>query len=122
MDKTSLRISIAKKKIRGLPLTDEEKAFDAKQLKQKRYTAKEKAIDTKQSKPVKKRYTAKEKALWAIDKRCQNIDNPKWMQKPIDFNDKTIPVGKRRVAYVRYLTYKGHSLAYAKYEAVKWIH
>ena len=126
------RITIAKKVIRGIELTDEEKVIYAQICeicsKWAEYdTKKEKAQEKPKRKPVgqkqtKKRYTRKEKALFAIEKRAEGLENPKWMQNPIDFTDKSIPLGKRRVAYVRYLTHKGMSLSEAKYESVRWIH
>lgn len=123
------RITIAKKKIRGIDLTAEELEMD-KYLTRNSWIdfPVEKVEEVKKGsltmlKPVrKKRHTRKEKALYAIEKRAESLDNPKWMQKPIDYTDKSIPLGKRRVAYVRYLTHKGKSLAEAKYESVKWIH
>ena len=46
-----------------------------------------------------------------------------WMQQFIDWKDKTIPVGKRRVAYVRYLMMKfNYSLERAKYYSKMHIH
>lgn len=121
------RITIAKKKIRGIELTEEERRMDeqicGKQDEPVVAVQKIKKDKLTILKPVRqKRHTRKEKALYAIEKRAEGLDNPKWMQRPIDYTDKSIPLGKRRVAYVRYLTHKGKSLAEAKYESVKWIH
>ena len=46
-----------------------------------------------------------------------------WMQQFIDWKDKTIPIGKRRVAYTRYLMMKfNYSLERAKYYSKMHIH
>lgn len=116
------RITIAKKKIRGLELTEEEKAID-KQLCGWMDDLPEPQPKTKQIRPRRKHYTPLEKAEYAVNKRAESLENPRWMQKFISWKDKRNPIGKRRVAYVRYLTMtKGMSLRQAKYEAVKYIH
>ena len=69
-------------------------------------------------------FSPKEKAKFAIDHR-RDLEGKerKWMQCWIDWNDKNIPIGKRRVAFVRYLTMtKGLTLDEAKYQAKKYIH
>ena len=71
-------------------------------------------------KPVPKRreLTPKDKARYAVQQRGGDL----WMQQWIDWDDKSIPVGKRRVAFVRYLTMtKGFSLESAKYRAKLYI-
>lgn len=100
---------IVKNKIRkGIPLTDEERSWCIEVP-----TPKEKA-----NKTMEKTYTPKEKAKYAIEQRGGDL----WMQKWIDWDDKSIPVGKRRVAYVRYLVMvKGVSLQVAKLKSVKFI-
>lgn len=63
---------------------------------------------------------AKNKAKKTIEKYPRG---DKWMQKWIDWEDLTIPVGMRRVAYVRYqMMVKGMNMTKAKYYAVKYIH
>lgn len=65
------------------------------------------------------RYTPKEKARFAIEQR----GGDKWMQKWIDWDDRSIPVGKRRVAFVRFLVMtKGVPLEVAKRRSLKIIH
>ena len=70
-----------------------------------------------------KKYTPKEKEKFAIENRRDLVGKKKkWMQEWIDWRDKTIPIGRRRVAYVRYLTMtKGMTLDAAKYQAKKYI-
>lgn len=81
--------------------------------------AREKAEKKGRVTPAKRvRYTPKQKAQYAIEQRAGD----KWMQKWIDFDDKSIPVGKRRVAYVRYLTMVKHvPLDIAKGKSLKVI-
>lgn len=63
---------------------------------------------------------AKNRAKRTIEKYPKG---DKWMQKWIDWEDKAIPLGMRRVAYVRYQTMvKGMTLKEAKYYAVKYVH
>lgn len=80
------------------------------------YIERMKQRDAEKPAPAPRRhlYTPKEKAQYAVEQRGGDL----WMQKWIDWNDKAIPVGKRRVAFVRYLTMtKGYTLERAKYES-----
>ena len=66
----------------------------------------------------RKTYTPKDKARYAIEKRGGEL----WMQKWIDWDDTSIPIGKRRVAYVRYLTMtQGYSIDKAKLQSKRVI-
>ena len=122
------RIAVAKKKIRGIELTEEEKRIDIEICGVQAECDAEpvKAQEKPKRKPVAKKErkvrTAKDKAKYAITQKAKGLEKPKWMQEWIDFTDKSIPLGKRRVAYVRYLTNKGWSLAEAKYRSKIWIH
>lgn len=63
---------------------------------------------------------AKRRAKRAIENHPRG---DKWMQKWIDWEDKDIPIGRRRVAYVRYQTMVHKMpLEKAKYYASKYIH
>ena len=122
------RSAVAKKKIRGIELTEEEKRIDIEIFGVQAECDAEpvKAQEKPKRKPVAKKErkvrTAKDKAKYAITQKAKGLEKPKWMQEWIDFTDKSIPLGKRRVAYVRYLTNKGWSLAEAKYRSKIWIH
>ena len=122
------RIAIAKKKIRGIELTEEEKSIDVQicgvqaECDAEPVKAKEKPKRRPVAKKERKVRTAKDKAKYAITQKAKGLEKPKWMQEWIDYTDKSIPLGKRRVAYVRYLTHKGRSLAEAKYQSKIWIH
>lgn len=122
------RIAIAKKKIRGIELTEEERRIDLEicGVQAECDAQPVKAQKRPKRKPVAKKErkvrTAKDKAKYAITQKANGLERPKWMQEWIDYTDKSIPLGKRRVAYVRYLTHKGRSLAEAKYQSKIWIH
>lgn len=84
------------------------------------YIEKRKADKTPKPAPKPKRLelTPKDRARYAVEHNGGDL----WMQKWIDWDDKSIPVGKRRVAFVRYLTMtKGLSLAAAKYRSKIYI-
>jgi len=99
-----------RKTAKGLPVTDEERnAYLASRNHPPR--------PRKAARP-RKTITPKDKARYAIEQMGGEL----WMQKWIDWDDKSIPIGKRRVAYVRYLTMtKGYSLDQAKRASVKFI-
>lgn len=101
------------KAAKGLPITDEQARLlqEADKPKPKRERTPRPPREPKPKKPKLREFTAKDKAKYAVEQRGGEL----WMQKWIDWNDKAIPVGKRRVAFVRYLTMvKGYSLDDAK--------
>lgn len=107
--KSSKQWILANKRQRGIPLTDEELEWERElyQPKEKK-PRKERAKETEAAK-------RKRRAKYAIEKRAEALEKPKWMQKWIDFSDPSLPLGKRRVAYVRYLMmYKKLDLNTAK--------
>lgn len=63
------------------------------------YIAKRKKLNEERTEKRKKR-TPKDRAKYAIEQK----NGKKWMQKWIDWDDSSVPVGRRRVAFVRYLT------------------
>lgn len=98
------------KQRKGWELTDEEKRilFEANAYTPRKRTPKKRIV-----------FSPKDKAKYAIEKR----GGEKWMQQWIDWEDKSIPLGMRRVAFVRYMTMvKGKTLQQAKYDSVKYIH
>ena len=101
---------IIKNKIKkGIPLSDEELSW-----------SRELCVSAKEhkEKKVRRNFSAKDKAKFAIEQR----GGDKWMQKWIDWEDKSIPLGKRRVAYVRYLMMvHGVDLITAKQRSIKII-
>lgn len=95
--KSSKQWILANKKQRGIPLTNEELEWERELYRPKEKTPrKERAKETEAAK-------RKRRAKYAIEKRAETHEKPKWMQKWIDFSDSSLPLGKRRVAYVRYL-------------------
>lgn len=112
--KSSKEWILANKKRRGIPLTDEElewerEFYQPKEKKPRKGRPKETEADKR-----------KRRAKYAIEKRTEAIEKPRWMQKWIDFTDPSLPIGKRRVAYVRYLMmHKKLDLATAKRLSVK---
>ena len=113
MTKEILLDRAKRKTAKGLPLTDEEKQALLEKTNQPKKPRKMKG-------PVKAKRTPspKDKAKYAIEQKGGTL----WMQKWIDWDNKEIPVGKRRVAYVRYLTMtKGYTLDRAKLASKKFI-
>ena len=95
--KSSKQWILSNKKSRGIPLTDEELEWE-RELYRPKEKRPRKARE-KETEAAKR----KRRARYAIEKRAESIENPRWMQKWIDFSDSSLPLGKRRVAYVRYL-------------------
>lgn len=105
---------LANKKKRGFPLTDEEREWE-RELYPSRETKPRKGRPKETEADKRKR-----RAKYAIEKRAEAIEKPKWMQKWVDFTDPSVPIGKRRVAYVRYLMmHKKLDLATAKRLSLK---
>ena len=125
--KSSKQWILSNKKSRGIPLTDEElewerELYQPKEKKPRKELEWERELyQPKEKKPRKERAKEteaakrKRRAKYAIEKRAEALEKPKWMQKWIDFSDPSLPLGKRRVAYVRYLMmYKKLDLNTAK--------
>ena len=102
---------IVKNKVKkGIPLSEEQMIWQRELCVS--LPAKER------KKKVRKEYSPKDKAKYAIQQR----GGDKWMQKWIDWDDESIPIGKRRVAYVRYLTMvHGIDLDTAKKRSIRFI-
>ena len=107
------------KKSRGIEMTPEELGWEAElRAPAEGATRKERKPRATLSEHEKKKRRAKR----AVESLAAAKDKPKWMQQWIDWEDRTIPVGKRRVAYVRYMTIvRGMSLRKAKALSVKII-
>lgn len=107
------------KKSRGIELTPEELGWEAE------LRAPVEGSPKKERKPratLSEHDKKKRRAKRAVEALAAAKDKPKWMQQWIDWEDRTIPVGKRRVAYVRYMTIvRGMSLRKAKALSVKII-
>ena len=107
------------KKSRGIELTPEELGWEAE------LRAPAEGVTRKERKPratLSEHEKKKRRAKRAVESLAAAKDKPKWMQQWIDWEDRTIPVGKRRVAYVRYMTIvRGMSLRKAKALSVKII-
>ncbi|MEE1324927.1 MAG: hypothetical protein U0K19_05025 [Bifidobacteriaceae bacterium] len=107
------------KKSRGIELTPEELGWEVE------LRAPVEGSPKKERKPratLSEHDKKKRRAKRAVEALAAAKDKPKWMQQWIDWEDRTIPVGKRRVAYVRYMTIvRGMSLRKAKALSVKII-
>lgn len=120
MTKAILLDRAKRKTAKGLPLTEEEKQALLEKTNQPKKPRKRKEPVTAKRAPSPAKWTPspKDKAKYAIEQKGGTL----WMQKWIDWDDKEIPVGKRRVAYVRYLTMtKGYTLDRAKLASKKFI-
>ena len=121
------------KKSRGIELTPEELGWEAElrapaegvTRKERKPRATLSEHEKKKRKPratLSEHEKKKRRAKRAVESLAAAKDKPKWMQQWIDWEDRTIPVGKRRVAYVRYMTIvRGMSLRKAKALSVKII-
>lgn len=109
ISKATRRFIVTNKLKQGLPLTEEQIQWQ----KELGIT-----ISAKEPKERNVRHTPKDKAKFAVEQR----GGKKWMQKWIDWDDIAIPIGKRRVAYARYLMMvHGLKLAQAKSRSLKFI-
>ena len=90
INKASRRFIVMNKLKQGLPLTEEQMQWQ-----------KELGITISAKEPKKRnvRHTPKDKAQFAVEQR----GGKKWIQKCLYWDDITIPLGKRRVAYAMYL-------------------